>query len=525
MRLNRAIFLLGGLMAVLCLGCIRNDIPYPVIPQNILSIAAEGESAPAIINDRELKAEIFLEETVDPSKVKFTRFEISEGAESSVDLLSGTFDLREPLKVVLTRYQEYEWTVSAIQEIQRYFTISGQVGATIIDPATRRIVIKVPESAKLSSLKVESIKLGPAGITEISPAVAAGDALNCTKPVEFTVTYFNESKVWTLYVEKTAAVVTTVAVDAWSEVIWAYGTAQAGKEAGFRYRKVTDAEWIDVPSEYITFDGGSLSAYIPHLTPLTTYEVMAVSGSDTGEVFTVTTQSTELLPDGDFDQWWLNGRIWCPWNENGTRFWDTGNTGAATLGQSNVQPSDHVPPGLSGQSAMLATRFVGIGAIGKLAAGSIYTGTFAKVDGTNGILDFGRPWKVRPTKLKGYYQYTTAPISDASAEYKYLLGRPDSCHIYVALTDWTAPYQVRTNPNNRQLFDKNSPEIIAYGELVRGSDTNGYQEFEIKLQYRSTSRVPSYIQITCAASKYGDFFTGGRGAVLYVDQLSLHYDY
>ena len=54
---------------------------------------------------------------------------------------------------------------------------------------------------------------------------------------------------------------------------------------------------------------------------------------------------------------------------------------------------------------------------------------------------------------------------------------------------------------------------------------DAYRPFEIKLDYRSTSRVPTYMQITCSASKYGDYFTGGSGSVLYVDEFSFDYDY
>lgn len=122
--------------------------------------------------------------------------------------------------------------------------------------------------------------------------------------------------------------------------------------------------------------------------------------------------------------------------------------------------------------------------------------------------------------LKGYYQYSAKDIDYASTEYQSLKGRPDSCHIYVALTDWTGPYEIRTNPKNRVLFDKNSPAIIAYGELIFSGQMSAYAPFEIKLEYRDTSRVPSYLQITCSASKYGDFFTGGNGSMLYVDQFS-----
>ena len=141
------------------------------------------------------------------------------------------------------------------------------------------------------------------------------------------------------------------------------------------------------------------------------------------------------------------------------------------------------------------------------------------------ILDFGRPWTLRPTKLRGYYQYTSGEINYSSKEMDYLKGRPDTCSIYIAMTDWTAPYEIRTNPNNRQLFDKNASYVIGYGQLERGTSMDAYEQFEIELEYRSTSIAPTYIMITCASSKYGDYFTGSSSSVLYVDQLSLDYDY
>ncbi len=216
--------------------------------------------------------------------------------------------------------------------------------------------------------------------------------------------------------------------------------------------------------------------------------------------------------------------MWCPWPLDGTQFWDTGNTGTMALGANNTVPSENTPTG-SGYSAQCNTKFVGIGVIGKLGAGSIFTGRFDRVDGTNGILQFGRPWKLRPTRLKGYYQYKTANINYTSAEFKALEGRPDTCVVYVALTDWTAPYEIRTNPKNRNLFDKNADYVIAYGEFSYSGTMSGFAPFEIKLDYRDTSRVPSYMQITCAASKYGDYFTGADGAVLWVDQFYFDWDY
>lgn len=510
--------------AILLQACINNDIPFPKIPQYITAFAVEDEEAPADINSERYDVTVYLDETTDIRSVRVTEFDYTEGAEPSENLIGKFLDLSEPVQVSLTRYQTYEWTISAVQNIERYFTLKGQIGETQLDVGGKRIIVSVPESADLSALTIASVKLGPAGITTLSPDIHEGEVIDLSSPFIVNVSCHGLTEEWTIYAEKSKLLVSTSEVTAWSQVIWAVAEAPESADNGFRYRQADSEEWITLPKENISFQGGTLTACIPHLTPLTKYVVQAYSDQNLGEEVEVTTQATQILPDGSFDQWWLNGRIWCPWDENGERFWDTGNTGAATLGQSNVQPSDITPDG-SGKSAMLETRFVGIAGIGKLAAGSIYTGSFAKVDGTNGILDFGRPWALRPTKLKGYYKYTTVPINYTSAEYKDLMGRPDSCHIYIALADWTAPYQIRTNPRNRQLFDPKSPSIIAYGELVRGSDTDGFIPFEIKLDYRSYSRVPTYLQITCAASKYGDFFTGGTGATLFVDQFSLSYDY
>lgn len=511
-------------LTLLAAGCIKNDLPYPRIQQNILTIAAEGQSAAASIDDKALSATIFLSEEVNPRKVKFSDFTYTEGAECSVNLLEGTYDLTAPLELTLSLYQDYKWTITAQQNIERYLTVAGQIGETAIDVAGRRVVLYVPEHTDLKTIKISSIKLGPAKVSEMTPDLKAGDVIDCSKPVKIKVSYFDMTEEWTLYVDKSTAIVSTTQADAWVNVVWVYGSAPEDADNGFEYRMTGTAEWQKVPEQYITREGGSYYARIPHLLPLTSYDVRAYSDSNYGNEMTVTTGVSQPLPDASFDQWWLDKKVWCPWPEGGVSFWDTGNTGASTLGQSNVTPSDDTPTG-TGRSAQLSTRFVGIGAIGKLAAGSMFSGKFAKVDGTNGILDFGRPWSVCPTKLRGFYKYISAPIDYANEEYKYLLNEPDSCNIWVALIDSDEPYQIRTNPKNRHLFDVNDPCVIAYGELDSGVATDGWKEFEIEFKYKATNRVPKYLIVVSAASKYGDFFTGGAGSILWIDDFSLDYDY
>lgn len=505
-------------------GCIDNDIPFPRIQQNIVTLAAEGEISGAQIDTRELTAVVTLGEDVDIRHVKFTEYTITEGGESSLNLLEGSYDLSSPLTLTLTRFQSYEWTLSAQQEIERYCTFAGQIGETAVDLPGHRVVLYVPRNLDRSHLTLTSIKLGPEGHTSMVPDLQAGQIIDASEPVKVQVTSWGRTESWTIYVDVTDAVVTTTRADGWVNVIWAYGEAPEDAANGFEYRLKGATEWMPVDDSYVTHNGGAFSCYIPHLKALSEYEVRAVSGENKGNEIVVSTGAAEQLPDASFDNWWLNGKVWCPWSEGGTPWWDTGNTGAATLGQSNVTPSDNTPSG-SGKSACLETRFVGIGAIGKLAAGSLFSGSFKKVDGTNGILDFGRPWTARPTRLHGYYSYTSAPINYASQEYRDLIGRPDSCHIWVALIDLDTPFQIRTNPNNRQLFNKKAPYVIAYGEYVHGTSTSGWETFDIRLNYNSTSRVPKYLLVVTAASKYGDYFTGGTGSVLYIDDFRLDYDY
>lgn len=511
--------------SLLCLAsCIDNDIPYPHIQQDILTIAAEGESAPADIDDENLTVLLHLGEDVNPRSVRFTEFTISEEGSSSLNLLEGSYDLSKPLTLTLTRFQDYEWTITAQQDIERYVTFAGQIGETAIDVPGRRVVLYVPETADRSALELTSFKLGPEGHTTCSPALEKGQKLNVTEPLEVKVESWGVTETWTIYVDVTEALVTTTQADAWVNVLWVYGAADESAQNGFEYREKGQESWIPVPEAQITRNGGTFSCYIPHVKALTSYEVRATSEENKGNEMTVTTGAAELIPDASFDQWWQNGKVWCPWPKDGTSWWDTGNTGASTLGQSNVTPSTDTPTG-QGQSAKLETRFVGIGSIGKLAAGSIFAGSFRKVDGTNGILDFGRPWTARPTRLHGYFKYVTAPVNYASDEFKSLIGKPDACHLWVALIDQDTPYEIRTNPRNRQLFDPTGPSVIAYGELIYDKNTDGWQPFTIELKYYDTSRVPKYVLITTAASHYGDYFTGGTGATLWVDDFSFSYDY
>lgn len=506
--------------------CIKNDIPYPRIQANFATFKISGQSKDADIDTVTRTVTVYLPETLNPSEVPLESYSLSpEGVEIVGAQLVGNLNLTQSMTIILKLYQEYQWTIQAVQPIDRYFVVNQQIGTSVIDVAAHRVIVKVPDTADLSALKVTSMKLGPEG--SVQTPDLTGLTVDFTSPVEITVTSFGVETKWTIYVEPTHANVTTESADAWTSVAWVYGAARAGRDNGVEYRKASETAWTKVPAEWITHDGGDFTARIIHLDPATEYVVRAYSDDEYGAEITITTGTVAQVPNASLDEWWLDGKVWCPWAEGGQRYWDTGNKGATTLGQSNSIPTDDTSTG-SGRAAMLQSKFVGIGALGKLAAGNLFTGEYVRTVGTNGVLSFGREFSERPTRLRGYLRYTPAAISSVSnsnPDYRYMKGEPDTCIVWMALSDGSAPYEIRTDPKNRQLFNQNDPSVVAYGQFQSGTAIAAYTQFDIELNYRSTSRVPRYLVIVCSASKYGDFFTGGDGSVLCVDDLELLYDY
>lgn len=509
-------------VAATATGCIKNDIPYARIQANLLEIEAEGQSAGAVIDTLNMTVNFYFPEETNIASVKIASYKVAEGVTVVGDSLSMPIDMTVPATVTLRLYQDYRWTLIANQEITRYFSVSNQIGTSTIDVPGRRVVAYVSENLDLSRVKVETCKLGPAGWAE-TPELA-GQTIDFSMPVKVTVDYYGTPQIWTIYLEKTESAVTTLSADGWTNVAWVYAQGEAGSDFGIQYRIKGDTEWTDAPAEWITVNGGDFNACLRHLSVETTYETRAYSGSDFANVLEFTTGRNVQMPNESFDSWWLDGKIWNPWPEGGERYWDTGNKGATTLGPSNSVPTEDTSSG-TGYAAMLQTKFVGIGVLGKLAAGNLFVGSYVKTDGTNGILSFGRDFDMRPTKLRGYLKYQTAPISSVTTGFEDLKGRPDTCIIWCSLIDSADPFEIRTNPKNRNLFDPQGSYVVAYGKIEFGEDVPEYIPFEFELKYTSTSRVPRYILCTCSASKYGDYFTGGNGAVLYVDDLELIYDY
>ncbi|MDE5906083.1 MAG: hypothetical protein K2G66_00380, partial [Alistipes sp.] len=230
------------ILALALAGCIENDIPYPVVECAIESIEAEGLSGDPTIDASARKVILPLEETTDIQAVKITACTITERAEASKEIV-GEHDLRSPLYVTLSIYQDYPWTIEAQQTIPRAFTVAGQIGSTVWDLAnsTAKAYVGFED---LSHVEIMNLKLGPQGITHMSCTdVEDFNETNLYLLTDFTtsrrvdVTYHNRPEQWYLAVEYTDIKVSFTQVAPWTHSAWLYADGLSGTTLGFRYRE------------------------------------------------------------------------------------------------------------------------------------------------------------------------------------------------------------------------------------------------------------------------------------------------
>ena len=296
---------------------------------------------------------------------------------------------------------------------------------------------------------------------------------------------------------------------------------------GFNYRKLGTSTWTYVEG---TRNGMEITANLTNLLPNSTYEFAAVYDSFTASVKMFMTKAYPTIPNGGFESW-------CTASDNAIMasasatdyFWDSGNHGSITMSK-NVTTSDSSIKHSGTYSAKLASQFVGMLGMGKFAAGNLFVGKFIGTVGTNGILGWGRTFdnSVTPKALKGYVKYkpVTVDYSETSAMPK---GNMDQGIIYIALvTDAMQTYNDEKWPcivktKEKEFFDPTGSNVIWYGEKVfEETSGDGMVEFNIPLNAVNSGTWYNII-IVCSASRYGDYFTGGAGSTMWIDDLELVY--
>lgn len=548
--LTRILGILALTAGILTSCAIENDIPYPIIEASIESMTVEGQRGAdqntftaATINKSARTVTLYVNDGVDISHLQILSLKTTTGAELVVDdpnvcedyskfptsgfasldsipLSSNTrVNFSQPVTFTLRTYQDYQWKVTVNQIIQRDIDVEN-MRSYVIDADTRTVIIYVDPTTDLTNLTVKKLNLGGEyGRVTPDPTLQK----DYSKPSTFNVSCSWEeySYEWTVYVYPDSNESGSGSAEAFAMTTRATvtGNVQSGKTPTVEYRKESETSWSTVPPANVSTSGNTFSATLTGLSASTTYKYRISVDGSAGSEQTFTTAAATPLENGAMEEWSQDGKQWNPWAAGNDAFWGTGNPGAAAFIGNLTTPTDE---SVKGQAALLETK----NAIIKLGAGNIFTGDFA-LDGLNGLLHFGRPFSAFPSSLRLNYKYTSATINmigDNVGDLASLKGQPDMFQVYIALSDKSEPYEIRNDPKNRHLFDPNDENIIAYGEYTSSETVTSYQQLEIPLEYRATNRTPKYIIIVASSSKYGDYYIGGVGSKLWLDEMELVYE-
>ena len=546
--------------ALLAASCISNDIPYPVVELRIANVEGEGFS----VSENNVTSRVVtltLDEATDIRNVKIdavtydavvhsielNKAELLDQVRSSQEL-TGTFNLLSPIYTTLSLYQDYDWTIRAVQTIERRFSVTGQIGATEIDTENRIVRVYVPDDTDLGHIEIEELKLGPAEITTYSPSLEelSGSSFESVRFVD--VTCHGVTERWMLYVETTNVKVALREADLWQNT----GTVTAlisadeyASGAALEYRIKGDTEWQ--PMQESGYDAGILTATIApewktetNPNGLTVYKLvpkkglfaghtyefrLLVGGSEQGAPLEYTAPAGNTIPNGDME----DASMSC-WTQNNktAEFWGSGN--------------NTFTKGLCTQASFaggMRAKLQATSAVGVLASGNLFTGLFQKDLITRGVVSFGQTyaWKARPRALK--VQYFAEHIGPVDIDKKFGapigMGDQDRARIMVAIVDWNTRREVGsgTEPptgtwDPQEAASTEQGKIIAYGSLFIDESSTGDRmiDTELELHFYDREAKPSglyQLVISCSTSAYGDFMTGCKSNVLYIDNFEWAY--
>ena len=301
----------------------------------------------------------------------------------------------------------------------------------------------------------------------------------------------------------------------------AYSFTNENLTAGFR---VAGGEW-----NYVALNAaGEQNVYTATATGIataTTYEYALFSnGVQVGLSRTLTTAAGAQIPEAGFEEWCTdpadNAR--CPGALFYNLFWDTGNhaTASMNLGQLTTEKDD-VREGATGvYSAYMKSMKAAVMGIGKFAAGNLFVGRFVRIDGTGGIVEFGRDFEfnARPKAIRFWMKNNQGTINEGSHT-----SGTDLAKIYCCLTD----RKFTVNTNKSETFF--SPTIVTEGILASAvmETTESHGEWtlvEIPIEYRDNlTTKPTTLVLTFTCSGYGDYFTGSTNSWMNVDDVEFVY--
>lgn len=330
-----------------------------------------------------------------------------------------------------------------------------------------------------------------------------------------------------------------------------------GKTIKFAYSTDEGSTWTYVDA--VNDSEGTYKAELTGLAPQTKYTyALCIDDVQIGEPMTFTTEAAPNFPNASFEYVSkVTGNNYykfydpnCGVEEGMKMFWGSGNgegpdgvNGSANMNIviTDVDTSTKID---GNQSVVAQTSSM----VGMLAAGNLFAGQFVGLVGTSGgIVNFGRPWTSRPTAMRIWCKYETGLINILNNNNLGVTKNDyDRAQIKVAIGTWDykkyggskeSPVQINTTDESTFVDYYTDPSTIANGDVIiykegysinKGelitADTTGWIEYVIPLEYHNLNAYPTHIVVSCAASQFGDYFTGYDKTKLWIDAVELIYE-
>ena len=233
---------------------------------------------------------------------------------------------------------------------------------------------------------------------------------------------------------------------------------------------------------------------------------LVVNGADSGKTLSVATAAGVQLPNGDFESW----------SDDKTPggLWSSGNNSFVTLMKKASGRN-------GGSCAFLDSQ----AAVGKFAAGNLFTGSFEmNISTMSGKVTFGKDFtfNAKPESVSFWMKNTQGQINYGDK------GSGTDKYTAMVLITNGATYTVDTTDESSFLvFDTlaSKPGIIAYGYINSDDSNADWVEKTVQLTYVAgyEQMTPKKISISFTPSGYGDYWCGSTDSEMYVDDVRLNY--
>ena len=571
--------------------CIVNDLPKPVVDLYIASLDVEGTNGEIVLDRSTYTATIPLAEESNIEAVQFRTITFGSDVVTNInyeadnskivvskDLNGKVVNMSQPEYITLSYFQSYEWKIVATQNINRIWTVDGQIGATEWDLEGHRAIVKRRQDYPLDNVKTTDVRFGPRptyDYPEIADMPTNFD--NAERSRTISVAAHDRSTIWELVIVPTEVALDFEYVSAGANVIWIKAANIDGASIEFAYRKRGAEEWLKVKNEwyardskdaYNRYEEGFVKAVVRGLEPNTEYEVIGYADEKQSDIKIVKTSPLYQMPNSNMEEWIQlkndgstptnePGPCWYPFSSLNDMFWATGNPGGTSLGEKynltypvykSVSP-ENVPADSTGDvSAFMGSQSV---LNMKFAAGNLFVGHYGETLGTNATVFFGQPMtqNVKPVAVRFKVKYSRGGINWITINNKYQAattgteyhigskqikvvgGQPDVSKVFFCLTNWAEPHCVNS-ADETTFFDPRTAEgVLGLGYFDSDSNpemvvdhTDRWHTMTLPIEYSNPEVVPTQLLLTFTCSGYGDYFTGSSESWMYVDDIELLYD-